>query len=228
MGGRRIAGTLFVVVAVLAGLTAAYLKLSPHPGWPLLYSTDCSNESAAIASLRILAEAQAEFQSLAKADLDGDGRGEAGSFAELSGAVPVRGRIDVGTLEPSLLSGAFRRTNEWGFVSRTGYFFVLLLPGKEGDWIFADLADYADIDTDRAEKRWCAYAWPVNYGNSGSRTFFVDETGRITAAEDEDYSGLSPPMPTAAFRAGHGRDADLVPAWEESGSDGNVWTRIGP
>ena len=45
------------------------------------------------------------------------------------------------------------------------------------------------IVSDLAETTWCAYSWPANYGNSGNRTFFVNQSGDITSTDFASYSG---------------------------------------
>ena len=81
-----------------------------------------SNETVAIATLRNIVSAQAQFQSTARADENNNGVGEYGCFSELSGRSPVReGRI----LNPPVLSTTFRRV-EHGRVERKGYRFRIV------------------------------------------------------------------------------------------------------
>src|SRR5688572_23601544 len=54
-------------------------------------ATMASNPTAAIATLRTLVSAQARFQAFAGCDLDGDGTGEYGTFAEMTAAIGIRG-----------------------------------------------------------------------------------------------------------------------------------------
>jgi len=42
----------------------------------------------------------------------------------------------------------------------------------------------ATVDPDLAETTWCAYAWPSNYGNTGNRTFFVNQGGDTETIDD--------------------------------------------
>ena len=77
-----------------------------------------ANETSAIATLRGIATAQAEFQAAARCDLDANGTGEYGLLREMSGAVGVRTSADGSTvgrvLAPAVLSGAFRVFNGRG------------------------------------------------------------------------------------------------------------------
>ena len=82
------------------------------------------------------------------------------------------------------------------------------------------------VNADLAETTWCSYAWPVNYNQSGNRTFFVNQAGDVLQSEDDDpataYSGTgTPPDFDAAFTtAGEITGATAVNA---AGNDGNTW-----
>ena len=178
-------------------------------GRKLLSARLNANETAAIATLRNICSAQAQFQACCMADMNNNGCGEFGSFRELSGAEKVRGRSS--PINPPVLSGAFRVLNDESEVSRSGYFFKIYLPGPadaNGDAAGIEEpvpAGYPDddgvtLDMDLAETTWCCYAWPVNYNQSGNRTFFTNQAGDVIACETEDYSGTgSGPLPEAAF-----------------------------
>src|SRR5438046_386876 len=85
-----------------------------HPA-RLLAEHARANETAAVATLRNVISAQAQFQMSAKADTDNDNNGEYGGFIEMSGAAP--GRM-AGILTPPVLSGAFRALTANGEVLR--------------------------------------------------------------------------------------------------------------
>ena len=145
-----------------------------------------SHETSAISTLRNLSSAEAQFQASAKADTDGDGTGEFGVFSELSGGAGVR-VDDAGNrgaaIDPPVLSGAFRTTTD-GTVSRSGYVFQVLLPATTGHGTTetgSGTTFTAPLSADLAETTWCSYAWPTSHGTSGNRTFFVNQTGDITA-----------------------------------------------
>jgi len=215
---------LMIVVAIIAIIAAIAI---PN----LLSARLNANETAAIATLRNISSAQAQFQATAKGDTDNDGTGEFGCFLELSGAVDVRGSAVIGTLNPPVLSGAFRRPNVAGDVSRSGYFFRIYLPGSAANSVVADAAGGTWlVEPDLAETTWCCYAWPVNYGNSGNRTFQVNQTGDVTSSENNGapYNGTAlMPAGGAAFIAPSAADSiTALTAVGTTGGDGTMWRQV--
>lgn len=188
---------LMIVIAIIAIIAAIAI---PN----LLAARLSANETAAIATLRNIVSAQAQFQQSAKADQDDDGTGEYGGFLELSGA--QNGRM-AGPLVPAVLSGAFRVLNGAGEVSRSGYYFKMWLPDAAGAGVAEPVpGGYPDDPTgntvgmDLAETTWCCYAWPVNYNQSGNRTFFTNQAGDVLTCEVAAYSGTTTgPAADAAF-----------------------------
>jgi len=211
-----------------------------------------ANENAAIATLRSLAAAQAQFQSSALVDTDGDGGGEYGFLGELCGSVPLRvsnagGGVEIGseTIDPPILPMSMTpqtTPSGAGVTLRSGYVFQVWLPD-------ADMAGVCETGVARAgagpgpssanaEVLWCAYAWPLDLGKSGGRAFCINQDGDIFALENdgETYSGL----PGAGGRT-PAFDAALAPTsegWSLTtderfgpeaclGNDGNVWAMIG-
>ena len=191
----------------------------------LLAARLSANETAAIATLRNITSAQAQFQQSGKADLDNDGTGEYGGFMEMSGAAV--GRM-AAVLVPPVLSGSFRVLNANGEVSRSGYFFTMFLPDPAGAPVQEPTAGFAagsGTDRDLAETTWCAYAWPVNYNQSGNRTFFTNQAGDVVATEDNAYSGTGAgPNGDAAF-VNTGVITGSV-AIAGPGADGNIWKQV--
>ena len=180
-----------------------------------------SNETAAIATGRNVISAQAQLQASARIDVDGDGTGEYGGFLELSGAVP--GRMSK-VLVPPVLSTSFRVLSASGEVTRSGYLYCIFLPGAKGDGVGEEAGGYrtGDIDANLAETTWCMYAWPAEYGKTGTRTFFVNQAGDTVATDDADYSGTgNGPSADAAFHAGPGIVGKVAVGVE--GQDGNLW-----
>jgi prepilin-type N-terminal cleavage/methylation domain-containing protein len=218
---------LMIVVAIIAIIAAIAI---PN----LLSARLNANETAAVATLRNISSAQAQFQATSKADMDRDGTGGFGSFRELSGDMAVRnGHAQAaGLLNPPVLSGAFRTPNAVGEVSRSGYFFQIFLPDVDGIGICADATaneDYSSnsVDPDIVETTWCCYAWPVNYGNSGNRTFMVNQTGDVVSTEDSGYSGTgSGPVPHAAFIDGASNYITGLTAVGTDGGDGFMWRQV--
>ena len=210
---------LMIVIAIIAIIAAIAI---PN----LLAARLSANETAAVATLRNIISAQAQFQQSAKCDEDNDGTGEYGGFVELSGA--AAGRMVGGVLVPPVLSGAFRVLNAAGEVSRSGYFFTMFLPDDNGAPIQEPQAGYAAggaQNADLAETTWAAYAWPVNYNQSGNRTFFTNQGGDLVATESNAYSGTTNgPNGDAAFQAG-GAITGAV-AIGVVGADGNTWKQV--
>jgi prepilin-type N-terminal cleavage/methylation domain-containing protein len=216
---------LMIVVAIIAIIAAIAI---PN----LLSARLNANETAAIATLRNISSAQAQFQATSKADVDGDGTGEFGGFREMSGAWNIRNDANVGPLRPPVLSGAFRTpvASGDGSVSRSGYYFRLLLPQVNGAGICVDgnVANFASVNADLAETTWCCYAWPVNFGNSGNRTFCVNQSGDIVTTEDSTYSGPLPAAlsPGAAFLTAISASITSQLAVGTTGGDGNLWRQV--
>lgn len=165
-------------------------------------------ERAAIATLRNISSAQAQLQASSAIDVDGDGAGEYGTFAELSGGCTLRGTTR--TLNPPVLSSSFRRVQR-GVVERAGYFFAIFLPDATGQGLAenheggAHLALFQAVAADRCEVGWCAYAWPVSSQMPG-RVFFVNQAGDVLARENGTagetiYAGADGPSADCAFDA---------------------------
>lgn len=169
-----------------------------------------ANETVGIAMLRNLSASQAQFQQSAWADTDNDGNGAYGGFMELSGVASGR----AGTrLSPPVLPSLMGRLNEHGEANRSGYLYRIYLPGRDGVGVGEPVGGYTDddpLDEDLAETRWCCYAWPERYGETGRTTFFVDQDGTVLATDAAVYSG-----------PGAGPAAEAVSG--SRGQDGNVW-----
>lgn len=203
------------VIAVLASITIPNVMAARRS----------ADETAAVATLRNIISAQAQFAQSGKADADRDGTGEYGGFVELSGAAP--GRM-AAALKPPVLSGSFRRLNAGGEVSRSGYLFRLYLPDEDGQGVPEPQGGYAkdgSVGCDLAESAWCVYAWPNTAGQGEGRTFFANQAGALTFTEDRAYTGPGhgPAADAAFLAAGH---ITGMPAVAAAGQDGNVWKQV--
>jgi prepilin-type N-terminal cleavage/methylation domain-containing protein len=210
---------LMIVIAIIAIIAAIAI---PN----LLSARLNSNETAAIATLRNIISAESQFQTTARADENNNGVGEYGTFGEMSGSIGVRGNA---ILNPPVLSTAFRTVNANGEVSRSGYLFAMYLPDAAGDGLAEVAGGGADaaVDADLAETTWCCYAWPANFGNTGNRSFFVNQGGDIVAAEFNGYSGSgNGPQANSAF-AGAGSSITGPVATGMTGRDGSFWRQTG-
>ncbi|MHC4972975.1 MAG: type II secretion system protein [Planctomycetota bacterium] len=210
---------LMIVIAIIAIIAAIAI---PN----LLSARLSSNEAAAIATLRNIISAQAQFQTTGRADENVNGVGEYGYFSELSGGAGVRGGA---VLSPAVLSTAFRSADANGVVTRSGYLYVLVLPDAAGDAM--PQSSVLLVDPDLAETTWAAYAWPTNFGSTGNRTYFVNQGGDIVATEDASYSGAGGgvPMAMAAAFATPGTATSITGrvATGGTGRDGNFWKQVG-
>jgi hypothetical protein len=78
-----------------------------------------------------------------------------------------------------------------------------------------------------AETTWCCYAWPVNYGNSGNRTFMVNQTGDIVTTEFNTYSGdTAPPGSAGFFLPRIANSITGLTAVGTEGGDENIWRQV--
>jgi hypothetical protein len=156
-----------------------------------------ANEAAAVATLRNVCSAQAQFQAIGVKDRDSDGMGEFGSFAELTGKLALP---DGSVLDPPVLSKSLADI-ESGCVIRNGYVFACILPGKNGQPMPESDRGGAgqNVDADLAELYFTIYAWPVDAGTTGVRAFAIDQSGDIYATYsmgfDPPVSGLESPPP---------------------------------
>ena len=204
---------------------------------PKLMSARLSaNENAAISTMRMIVSAQSQIRSSVACDGDRDGKGEYGMLGELTGSRSIR---DTDFHIPPILSPTMGELIVDGcdgtLVQRSGYYIQIFVPGSNGGMVsdhpVAGDTSAGRIDSDAAESRWCAYAWPVDAGSTGNRSFFVDHRGSVyfsTPGGFGSYSGLcsdegSQPSFNAAYS--HGSDTHM-PSYGEVSSDGNVWQML--
>jgi prepilin-type N-terminal cleavage/methylation domain-containing protein len=212
---------LMIVVAIIAILAAIAV---PN----LIAARIQANESAAIAVMRSVSTAQAQFQRSAYCDEDGDGVGEYGMFAELGGSVAVRGN---GTKSPTDLTATMTNVTPSGEVRKSGYIFRMYLPAalgvgtpeNPGGGIGAGV-----LDPDLAETHWCCYAYPMNYAQSGIRTFFANEHCELTDTDDELYTqnGCVDLLAGAAMLVGDVAHITGQVACGTVAADGNLWKPV--
>jgi prepilin-type N-terminal cleavage/methylation domain-containing protein len=232
---------LMIVVAIIAIVASLALP-------KLASSRLAANEAAAIATLRSLASAQAQLASSSSIDCDTDGAGEFGYFAELAGTFPMRvdsgggvpgpGLAAVDILNPSILSAAFGNVDGNGVVTRSGYCFRVYLPGPAAGGIVPGVPENAGggaggaggfPDPGNAEVFWCAYAWPTDLGQTGTRAFFVNEEGDLLQSQNRiaTWSGatVGPAFDEAYSLAGD-MSSPLVNGVAGAGPAGEVWVRV--
>lgn len=179
--------TLTFVSVAVAGVPG----LAEMLGLRSLSTRPISNESVTIAILKHVSSAQSQLQASGGIDMDGDGNGEFGFFAELAGVVPLRGSD--ATCEPQLLSSRFGNVQR-GRVQCSGYWLQIFLPYGPDAWIgeHHNRHGTARVNPVRAEEEWLCYAWPVAPGRSGSRAFLITHEGSLLATPFEEDAQVVP------------------------------------
>ena len=245
---------LMIVVAIIAVVASIAI--------PKLMSARISaNENAAIATLRSIASAQAQIQSASAIDTDADGGGEYAYFGELAGVANLRFFDPAGPgqgigpdpLDPAILPTAFgdiQDDGNDGVVERSGYYFKMFLPDA-GAAPIAGVPEENDVDggsaaaaipgADNCEILWSCYAWPVEAGSTGNRSFFINQEGDLlqtlntgaNAAAFYDGFNTIPAFDAALsdesaadMSARLGITAMLVAAGNAA-NDANTWTVVG-
>jgi prepilin-type N-terminal cleavage/methylation domain-containing protein len=232
---------LMIVVAIIAIIASVAIP-------KLLSARVSANESAAISTLRSIASAQAQIQSSGTIDVDQDGGGEYGFFAELAGTASLRESDGAGgtavaaaaaeALAPPMLSGALGIVDGNGRVNRSGYLFAMWLPSTGIAPVgVAEAANGGSgagappvaPDPDNSEVIWACYAWPQNYQQTGNRAFFVNQDGDILQTNNRDlnYDGA---VTVPAFDAAYTTANDMASPTANAAvaalaaNDGGVWT----
>lgn len=204
-----------------------------------------ANESAAMATLRSFAAAQAMVQAMGIIDSDNDGIGEYGFLGELSGGVPVRvagpaNSVAIGSevIEPAILSPSFQSVQPGGVVERLGYLYRVYLPTETVDGVTSAMFEPVEggstpgqlPSADNGELGWCAYAWPKEAGREGTQVFFMNQDGELYGSSNHDlgYSGMDrAPGFDAALSSKHPGDFFAAPVQPNGTSnDGTVWSVI--
>jgi len=197
------------------------------------------NESRVVARLVSLVGAQDSFRLGNIVDQDSDGLGEYGWLGELAGQDEVRVQNLTMATSP-YLPAAMGKKDAQGRVEFAGYYLRMFLPSKTGPAIgevqgstYKDLDFKPHPDADAQEARWACYAWPVERGVTGTRTFLVTQEGWVygSDAAKTKYGGDTAPSAGAAFLAGDPAAADLGAPIARAGAkrtavDGNIWTEV--
>jgi prepilin-type N-terminal cleavage/methylation domain-containing protein len=222
---------LMIVVAIIAIIAAIAI-----PG--LLRSRIGTNESSAIGSLRSLSTAQAQFQSQAVVDQDGDGTGEFGWLGELAGNSQVR-VTSLQMNQSPFIAAILGVRDASGVSQKSGYMFRMYLPGDaaaltEGSATTGE-ANATGNGPNFQEVRWGCYGWPNTRTQSGNRAFFVNHSGDVVqsanTAAGQLYSGTTLPAVGAALDTS-GTPANLeaaigLTAAGLTAGDGGQWAPAG-
>ncbi len=182
---------MLIVVSVIAILATIAV-----PNY--LSSKVIANETAVVSTLKNVATAQLLFRQSRFLDRNVDGAGEFGFLGEMSGRTALRGSGEF--LKPPVLSSAIGDTDATGFSERHGYLLALYLPNAAGVGVPEIASKIGTIDPDRSASFFTCVAWPISYGKSGQRTFFMNQQGDVLATVDFAYNGhTGVPVPNCAL-----------------------------
>ena len=215
---------LLIILVVIAILVTMALP-------SLLGSRIEANETAALATVRAIVQAQMAFANRKEADLNKNGTGEFGTFGEMSGNVAVRA-ANGGTrfMAPTTINHSFRAISPIGEMARNGYYYRIYLPDAAGNGLIERPGGGADpaVNADLAETTWCIYAWPQRQGVSGRKTFFANQSGDIVFTEDANYTGPGAPLAAGAALQGPAAVNSMTGsiAAGATGRDGNFWRAV--
>ncbi len=227
---------LMIVIAIIAIIASIAI---PN----LLSARLSANESAAIATLRNIVSSQAQVQSQGAIDVDVDGIGEHGWFAELAASHPLRDNTGPNggpILNPPVLSGSLAAV-VGGLVNKSGYFYAMFLPDAAGPG--APLSEAAaggspgGESADLCETAWTCIAWPAGFANTGNRAFAVNQTGDVLQTNNlagpvagGHYSGTAlAPAGSAPYENGNPgviTGGLSISARPNPANDGNMWLTV--
>jgi prepilin-type N-terminal cleavage/methylation domain-containing protein len=207
---------VLIVVAVIAVITSIAV-----PTYVARRLT--ANEGAAISTVRSFSKAQFQFRSQNMLDVDRDGISEFATPGELAGVDPVRGTTE--RLSLNLLSFPLGTLDGFGAVTRHGYRFATYLPDSSGVGVIATRANAGRFDPVLGRDYFTCVAWPVTYGNTGKRTFFVNQQGQIMTTTVPTYTGVNGPPAGAALAGTPSPDRIDSPRLAITGiaADGHSW-----
>lgn len=223
----------------------ALLACLVSPAAPAPFDPVQANQMAAIATLRTIAAAQAELQAIVAVDTDCDGVGEYGYFEELAGTyvlrvccagIPCSGSWGIDELDPPLLRPAFGLISNRRIFHR-GYVFQMWLPHATAGGTVAGIPE--DVvggkaaapypDPDNGARLWCCYAWPVDYGLTGRRAYFINQRGVVLECQNRSvvpYDGdVKAPLFDEAFSNSHDMGSPLR-VGIAGGNDDTIWTLV--
>ncbi|MHC5037014.1 MAG: DUF2950 family protein [Planctomycetota bacterium] len=222
-----------VTTAAFFGVGAAAVGAALFLPLRMVESRTGANEASAIGSLKAICVGQEQFKNAVSVDLNMNGVGEYGFLQELGGTSACRtpGGLDGPTYAASpFIPRILGIADPSGKVTKSGYHFRVFLPGKDAAVNTGREVPAGDKTTAaRQEISFCAYAWPVAWGKTGRRVFFINEMGQVFTTIAPMYSGDNGPPAQAAFspKGGNPKNLDAPVADGEEGSDGNMWMPVG-
>jgi len=220
-----------IIVSILAVVAAITI---PHLRSPRVQA----NEQAAITMLERVLAAQQYAKEQRLIDSNQDGMGEFGFFQELTGMRNTRCDTDGDSIadaesavavDPPALAGSVFIDGH-GRVLRSGYLFQMYLPDRVDDFQAErhNGISYPPVSALLSANHWACLAWPMSFGESGRRAFFVNQSGRILSCDNDRsrYAGNRlVPSPRSPLKPG-GLYMTSSLAINSTGSDGNVWRSV--
>lgn len=207
---------LMIVVAIIAIIAAIAI-----PG--LLRARMTSNEGNAIGSLRTIGGGEDQYRSSVAEDDDTNSTGEYGTILELvnEAAAVVRS----GPFIPQSLSPIVSGIPNTGL--KAGYRFRVF-PGDDTGAEFG-------VSTDEGAEAtfFTAYAWPDSRGNTGTRTFAIDQSNELVFQLENATAVPYTSLPTASSREPAATDVRLGAVAGNSiavnvpGGGGGTWAAVG-
>ena len=186
-----------------------------------------ANESAIVATLRAVSQAQFQFRAQNSVDTNNDTGSEYGTLGELAGLETLRGQSV--TLTQRLLSALFGKLDNNGHAIVHGYRVALYLPDAGGVGVLGTFANRSQFDPLLARDYYTCLAWPVSVDVTGHRTYFVNQQGQVMKTLTAHYTGLGlVPPPGAALQGTSGPtiiDSQAL-ATSGTGADGLVWAPV--
>ncbi len=203
------------VIGILAGIAV-----------PTLVSRRVvANETAVIATMRAISQAQFQFKTLGYVDVDGNAAAEYGSLGELAGATALRGKTEF--IDKNLLSISLGEVDAAGRLEKHGYYFCVYLPDATGVGRAATTSNAGSVDPAKSSSFYTCLAWPVHAGRTGNRTFFVTQQGQMLKTRKAEYSGISVLPPAgAALSGGNPLRVDSLELTRGVGADGKDWVLV--
>jgi len=216
---------LMIVIAIIA-----IIALIAIPN--LLSSRMVANETSTVGTLRSLASAQAAFQARQIVDQDSDGLGEYGFLRELAGSIVPRGAA--AALDPPSVSQSLGNVDAAGIASRSGFAFVLFLPGGGGAEIMEPPLGAFPVavpaDANQQEIKWVCYAIPMTIRSTGNRAFVINQQAEVyttanAGLQNYDLANLAALTvnPTAAYEVGADNLSGKFAVGVGAAQDGGTW-----
>ncbi len=175
-----------------------------------------ANEDVVVSKLRELILGIENFRASAHVDQDGNKEGEYGFLPELAGTSPLRTKDGLNGPElkdSRYIDQLFGTVDDNGNAEFSGFYFRLYLPGAENAITSNPGVPSGDkASAKNQEKCYALYAWPVSYGVSGKRAFFINQEKRIYQTKNEirRYEGKTGPQAKAIYNRDDKKAVNLL------------------